>query len=58
MSASFLRSLPGRPAAPASSALHSRTEVCPPSAASQRWSLRLLAWLLVAEPAAVTAPRL
>lgn len=59
MPASFLRSLSERPAAPASSALHSRIEVCPPSAAAPRhWSLRLAAWLLVSEPVAAPAPRL
>jgi hypothetical protein len=58
MPASFLRSRSGRATAPASSALHSRTEVCPPSAATRHWSLRLLAWLLVAEPPLAAGPRL
>ena len=38
--------------------LHSRIEVCPPSAVTRHWSLRLLAWLLVAEPPLAAGARL
>ena len=58
MPASFLRSLPGRAPAPASSALHSRTEVCPPSRSAPHWSLRLLAWLCLTAPVTAAASRL